>query len=161
MSLTPFTGGVTAAALNANFDDKTETITTQSALVGGDFCVFHRVEGLDASTALAIRTLTFYAPDDFEVRVLRIRCVDTGTGATATATLSGAVSVDDVIGQDLSVSVAGIGGTSQASLDCRDTDQPRRVMLVRGVPYTLTLEVDAAVTEAQATVVLRARRRVR
>jgi hypothetical protein len=162
MSLTAFTGTVSAATLNANFDDKTSTLTTQALEGQVDQSVNHRVVGLDSSTALALRVLDFTAPDDLEARVLRLEVTDTGTGATVTATLTESDGANiTMVGGPYTISVAGINGTARDTLDCRTVTAGYRMRLVRGVRYRLTLSSTAAVTSATASLQLRSRRRVR
>lgn len=162
MSLTPFTGTVDADVLDANFDDKTAELTSQAIAGRKDSVVFHRVSGAVFGAAVALRTQDFVAGDDFEMRVLRVRSISGTAGFTVTARLEAADGDTDLlIGQTFSVSVTSVVGTSQASLDCRDTTQARRVNLLRGGRYRLVVESTGALQAAQVSVVLRSRRRRR
>lgn len=163
MSLTPFTGVVDADVLDANFDDKTAALTAQSIAGRKDFVVFHRVGALGVATDPLVRSQSFVVGDDFEVRVLRVRAQSGTAGVAVTARLEAADGDTDLlIGQAFSVSVTTIVGTAQASLDCRDTTQVRRVNLLRGGRYRIVLEAAAGATVVgQVSVVLRSRRRRR
>ena len=162
MSLTNFTGAVTAAALNANFDDKTSTLSTQATAGQKDANITLQVVGLTTSTALALRVIDFTAPDDLEIRVIRVEVTDTGTGATVTATVAESDGADiTMVGGPYSQSVAGISGTARETLDCRTVTTERRMRLVRGVRYRLTLSTTATVTSATAVLQVRSRRATR
>lgn len=159
MTLTNFTGTVAAATLNANFDDKTSTLSTQATAGQKDANIVLRVVGLDTGTALALRVLDFTAPDDMEIRVIRLEVTDTGTGADVTASVGESDGADiTIVGGPYTVTVAGINGTSRGTLDCRTTTANYRMRLVRGVRYRLTLSTTAAVTSATATLQVRTRR---
>jgi hypothetical protein len=96
------------------------------------------------------------------LRVLRVLADHTTTGITVTAALEEANGDTDLtMGQAVNVSVASINGVAQASLDLRTTTG-RRIMLFRGVRYRLVLSaVGGTIDVAQATAVLRTRRRIR
>lgn len=162
MSLVPFTGTITAAALKANFDAATATITSQMQLGQVDHAVVYRKGVLAAADAVQLRSVDFTAGDDYEARALRVLCTHTAAGRTVTATLTqtdGDTSV--LMDTDITVSVASINGTAQASLDLRTTTGTR-IMLFRGVRYRLTLSVDAATVDVgQVSLLLRTRRRRR
>jgi hypothetical protein len=162
MSLVPFTGVASSAVLDANFDDKTSTLTAQAIAGRKDFNVFHRTS-MNNLTALALRVQDFVVGDDFEVRCIRIRAIASTAGFTVTATLLAADGdADLLIGQSYVASVTSIVGTASATLDCRTTTQARRANLLRGGRYRLQLESSGATTiVVQGSLVLRARRRRR
>lgn len=161
MSLTPFTGTVTAAALIANFDDKSTTLTAQALLGRKDANMFHRRAALGAADNVSLRSVDFVAPDDLELRILRLTVLDGAAGRTVTGTLTqtdGDTSF--LLDKTLSVSVTTVIGTAQASLDKRTTSGDRH-RLLKGVRYRLTLSTSAGpVTAAQITAVLRTARRL-
>lgn len=162
MSLVPFTGIVSSAILNANFDDKTSTLTTQAIAGRKDFDIFHRTS-MSNSTALALRLQDFVVGDDFEVRCIRVRAIAATAGFTVTASLLAADGDTDLlIGQSYVATVTTVVGTAQATLDCQTTTQARRANLLRGGRYRLQLESSGAgIIVAQGSLVLRARRRRR
>jgi hypothetical protein len=111
---------------------------------------------------VSLRSVDFTAPDDLELRVLRILVTHTAAVGDVTATLT--VTDGDtayLLDQTISISVASLSGTAQASLDCRTTTQAKRLRLLRGVRYRLTLSTAATVDVGQATLLLRSRRRTR
>jgi hypothetical protein len=111
---------------------------------------------------VSLRSVDFTAPDDLELRVLRVLVTHTAAVGDVTATLT--VTDGDtayLLDQTISVSVASLNGTAQASLDCRTTTQAKRLRLLRGVRYRLTLSTAATVDVGQATLLLRTRRRTR
>lgn len=162
MALVLFTGVVTQATLRANFDDKTAALSTQAVAGQVDGDVFHRVGALATGTGVA-NFLDFTAPDDMEVRTLRVDVTDGTAGRTVTGHLEqtdGDTSL--LLDQVVNVSATTIIGSTRANLDMRTTTQVRRIKLLRGVRYRLRLETSAGpVTSAQVTVVLRTRRRQR
>jgi hypothetical protein len=162
MSLTAFTGTITASALNANYDDKTTRIDAAAILGRVDFPISVRRASLAVANDVSVRSVMWTAPDDAEVRVLRVLCTHSTTGLTVTATLSQADGdTAFMMGTDPSVSIASINGTAQATLDMRTTTG-RRIMLLRGVRYRLAIAVVGGTANVgQGTVVLRTRRRVR
>jgi len=160
MSLTPFTGTVTAATLNANFDDARAAITSQAVLGQVDASVHHRVLSLTGAATSVANFVDFTPADDMEVRVLRVYV----NSATASSTITAAVTVANgdstfLVDQSITVSTTSIVGTTQASRDLR-TVTGTRVRLLRGVPYRLSLSSSAGThTEARAIVLLRTIRR--
>jgi hypothetical protein len=162
MALVLFTGATSAATLNANFDDATTRIDATMIAGRVDYPVHVRKATLAVADDVSVRSVMFTAPDDAEVRVLRVLSKHTTTGRTVTATLEQADGDTSLmLGQTISVSVASINGTAQASLDLRTTTGTR-IMLLRGVRYRLTLStVGGSVDVGQATVLLRTRRRTR
>jgi hypothetical protein len=111
---------------------------------------------------VSLRSIDFTAPDDLELRVLRILVTHTAAVGDVTATLS--VTDGDttyLLDQTITKSVASVNGTAQDTLDCRTTTQAKRLRLLRGVRYRLTLSTAATVDVGQATLLLRTRRRTR
>lgn len=159
MSLTPFTGTVTAATLNANFDDARAAITSQAILGQVDSCIHHKALSLTGSTAVA-NFVDFTPADDMEVRVVRVSC----NSATASATVTATVQVANgdttfLVDQTIAASVTSIAGTVQATTDLRTTTGTR-VRLLRGVPYRLLLSASSGThTEVRGMVLLRTIRR--
>lgn len=162
MSLVAFTGATSATTLNANFDDKTTTIDANAIAGRVDHPVHVRRGSLAVADDVSLRSVYWTAPDDMEVRALRVLATHSAGGLTVTATLSEANGlVDLMMGVDPTVSVASINGTAQASLDLRTTTG-RRIMLLRGVRYRLSVSVvGGTVDVGQATVLLRTKRRTR
>lgn len=160
MSLTPFTGTVTEAVLNANFDDARAAITSQATAGQVDACVTHRKLTLTSTPAVA-DFVDFTPEDDMEVRVLRVFVESANAGSTITATLSVANGDSTfLVDKTLTASVTSIAGTVQATTDLR-TVTGTRVRLLRGVPYRLALSASSSThTAARATVLLRTIRRV-
>lgn len=162
MALTPFTGTVTQAALRSNFDDKTSTLTNNAKAGQTDHVVAVTRLALGAADDISLRCVDFTPVDDYEVRVLRLTLED----GTASRTVAATVTVTDgdatfVLDKTISVTGTTVVGTSHANLDLR-TVTGDRLRLLKGVPYRLTIGLPSAgpVTRAQASLVLRSRRRV-
>lgn len=162
MSLTPFTGTVAASRLRENFDDKTTRIDAVAAVGQVDTPAFVRKASLAAADDESLRSVYFTAPDDMEVRVLRVLAAHTAGGITVTASITEANDLlDYTMGAVCEQSVTSINGTAQATLDLRTTTG-RRIMLLRGVRYRVTIAAAGGTLDVgQATVLLRTRRRAR
>jgi len=162
MSLVAFTGATSATTLNANFDDKTTTIDANSVAGQVDYPIFIRKGTLAVADDVSIRSVYFTAPDDAEVRVLRVLATHTTTGITVTASIAEENdALDYTMGAVVTQAVASINGTAQATLDLRTTTG-RRIMLLRGVRYRLSIVAAGGTLDVgQATVLLRTRRRTR
>lgn len=155
-------GTVTQAALRTDFDALTASLTTDALAGQADFPIALRVASLAVAMDVSLRSIDFTAPDDLELRVVRVLVTHTAAVGDVTATLT--VTDGDtayLLDQTITVSVASVNGTAQASLDCRTTTQAKRLRLLRGVRYRLTLSTAATVDVGQATLVLRTRRRTR
>jgi hypothetical protein len=162
MALVAFTGATSATTLNANFDDATTRIDATMVAGRVDYPIHVRKGTLAVADDVSLRSVAWTAADDSEVRVLRVLATHTTTGIDVTATLEQADG-DTAFMMDaaVTVSVACINGTAQASLDLRTTTG-RRIMLLRGVRYRLTVSAaGGTVNVGQATVLLRTRRRTR
>lgn len=162
MALTPFTGTVTQATLRANFDDKTSTLTNNAKAGQADHVVTVTRLTLGAADDISVRCVDFTPVDDYEVRVLRLTLED----GTASRTVAATVTVTDgdatfVLDKTISVTGTTVVGTSHANLDLRAVTGDR-LRLLKGVPYRLVIGAPSAgpVTRAQASLVLRSRRRV-
>ena len=162
MSLTAFTGVIDPGVLILNFDDKTTRIDAVSAVGQVDYPVFVRKASLAAADDESTRSVYFSAPDDMEVRVLRVLATHTAGGITVTASIAQADDLlDYTMGAVCEQSVTSINGTAQATLDLRTTTG-RRIMLLRGVRYRVTVAAAGGTLDVgQATVLLRTRRRAR
>lgn len=162
MTLTAFTGTTDADVLNANFDDATTRIDATMVAGRVDYPVHVRKGTLAVADDVSVRSVTFTAPDDMELRVLRVLCTHTTTGITLTAAIEQADGdTAFMMDQTISVDVASINGTAQASLDLRTTTG-RRIMLLRGVRYRLKITAAGGTADVgQATALLRTRRRTR
>jgi hypothetical protein len=162
MALVAFTGTIAATTLNANFGDKTTRIDAVAAVGQVDYPVFVRKASLAAADDISLRSVYFTAPDDAEVRVLRVLATHSTTGITVTASIAEASGlVDYTMGAVCEQAVASINGTAQATLDLRTTTG-RRIMLLRGVRYRVTVAAAGGTLDVgQATVLLRTRRRAR
>jgi hypothetical protein len=155
-------GTVTQTALRTDFDALTTSLSGNTLLGQEDFPLTLRVASLAVAMDVSLRSVDFTAPDDLELRVLRVLVTHTAAVGDVTATLT--VTDGDtayLLDQTISVSVASLNGTAQASLDCRTTTQAKRLRLLRGVRYRLTLSTAATVDVGQATLLLRTRRRTR
>ena len=155
-------GTVTQTALRTDFDALTPLLDNNTLLGQEDFPLTLRVSSLAVAMDVSLRSVDFTAPDDLELRVLRVLVTHTAAVGDVTATLT--VTDGDtayLLDQTISVSVASLNGTAQASLDCRTTTQAKRLRLLRGVRYRLTLSTAATVDVGQATLLLRTRRRTR
>jgi len=155
-------GTVTQTALRTDFDALTLSLSSNTLLGQEDFPLTLRVASLAVAMDVSLRSVDFTAPDDLELRVLRVLVTHTAAVGNVTATLT--VTDGDtayLLDQTISVSVASLNGTAQASLDCRTTTQAKRLRLLRGVRYRLTLSTAATVDVGQATLLLRSRRRTR
>ena len=155
-------GTVTQTALRTDFDALTLSLSSNTLLGQEDFPLTLRVASLAVAMDVSLRSVDFTAPDDLELRVLRVLVTHTAAVGNVTATLT--VTDGDtayLLDQTITVSVASLNGTAQASLDCRTTTQAKRLRLLRGVRYRLTLSTAATVDVGQATLLLRSRRRTR
>ena len=155
-------GTVTQTALRTDFDALTTSLSSNTLLGQEDFPLTLRVASLAVAMDVSLRSVDFTSPDDLELRVLRVLVTHTAAVGNVTATLT--VTDGDtayLLDQTISVSVASLNGTAQASLDCRTTTQAKRLRLLRGVRYRLTLSTAATVDVGQATLLLRTRRRTR
>lgn len=161
MALTPFTGTVTQAALRNNFDDKTTTLTNNALAGQADHVVFVMRRSLATTDGISLRCVDFTPVDDYEIRVLRLTLEDGTAGRTVTTAVTVADG-DATFLLDKTVSLTGttVIGTTHANLDLRTTTGDR-LRLLKGVPYRLIIGAPSAgpVTRAQASLVLRSRRR--
>lgn len=167
MAITAFTGTVTRTALTNNFDDATATNLTNFRAGDKDYPVSVYVASLTSATGLSLRSHTWTQSDDQELRIIMARGTADASGRTLTATLTQTEGVTEfLVDNTISVSVA---STSAAAFDTRTassgdyrTVTGTRLRLVKGVNYTLTLSTDVAATwtNAQAVVLLRSIRRV-
>lgn len=160
MSLTPFTGTVTAATFNANFSDANAAITSQAVEGQVDACIHHKVLNMGAASVADF--VDFTPTDDWEIRVLRVSGTDAAGGMTVTATVS-VVNGDStfLLDQTVSVTTAALGAAvqTQATLDLR-TVTGTRLRLLKGVPYRLRLSRSSGtVDDARAMLLLRTIRR--
>ena len=162
MSLTPFTGTTSATVLNNNFNDANSRINATSIAGRKDTPLFVRKGTLAVADDVSTRSVLWTAPDDLELRVLRVLCTHTTTGVDVTATIEQADGdTSFMMDAAVTVSVASINGTAQTTLDLRTTTG-RRIMLMRGVRYRLTVSAaGGTATVGQATALLRSRRRTR
>ena len=155
-------GTVTQAALRTDFDALTTRIN--ATMVDGqvDHPVLMRRPTLAVADDVSLRSIAWTPQDDAEVRVLRVNAIHTAAGITVTATLSVENGTTDYLMNDPpTVSVASVNGTAKASLDLRTVTGARQ-MLFKGVRYRLTLSVvGGTLTEGQAVLLLRTRRRTR
>jgi hypothetical protein len=155
-------GTVTQTALRTDFDALTLSLSSNTLLGQEDFPLTLRVASLAVAMDVSLRSVDFTAPDDLELRVLRVLVTHTAAVGNVTATLT--VTDGDtayLLDQTITIQVASIIGTAQETLDCRTTTQARRLRLMRGVRYRLTLSTAATVDVGQATLLLRTRRRTR
>lgn len=162
MALTPFTGTVTAATLNANFDDARAATTSQAILGQIDIAIHHK-SLLLASAGTDVKDFVDFIPeDDYEVRVLRVYATDATAGQIVTASV--VVANGDttfLVDQSITASVTTTAGTVvQATTDYR-TVTGTRVRLLKGVPYRLKLSRDTGtIDEARAMLLVRTIRRI-
>ena len=161
MALVPFTSTVTAATLNANFDDARATMTANAILGQVDSNIFHKTLLLDSDGSAVKDFVDFIPEDDYEVRVLRVSAEDAVASQVVTASV--VVANGDatfLCNQTISVSVTTTaGGQVQASLDLR-TVTGTRVRLLKGVPYRLKLARDTGIIDdARAMLLVRTIRR--
>lgn len=155
--MTALTSPVSITELRTELDAKTSTITSNKRLGQKDSCIPFRVESISSGGSSSI---AWTQQDDQEIRAIMVRVTDTGTGATVTATVTG----DDgtttyLVDQDITVSVAAINGTVQASTDYRTTTGVR-ARLLAGVRYRMTVtSTGAAVGVTEASLQVRSVRR--
>lgn len=166
MSLTPFTGTTSASVLNANFDDKTATLTANAKAGQKDQTVYVYASSLVAATALSLRTVAWTPVDDMEVRVVLGR----GTADAGSRTLTVTLEVDNgdtAFLNDTTVSLT-VTSSGAGAFDTRTggtqgdyrTTSGTRLRLLKGVRYRLTMSTDAGTwTDAEACVQLRTFRR--
>jgi hypothetical protein len=161
MALIPFTGVIREVDLRINFDDKTETLTTNALAGKSDHVVTVVRYALNTTDDISLRCVDFTPVDDYEVRVLRLTLDDSTASRTVTATVT-VTDGDTTFLLDKTVSVSGttVVGVAHANLDLR-TVTGDRLRLLKGVPYRLTINQPSAgpVTRAQASLVLRSLRR--
>lgn len=161
MALTPFTGTVTQSALRNNFDDKTATLTTNATAGQADQVIIVMRPSLGTTDDISLRCVDFTPVDDYEIRVLRLTLQDGTAGRTIDASVTVADG-DTTFLLDKTVSVSGttVVGTAHFNLDLR-TVTGDRLRLLKGVPYRLALGAPSGgpITRAQASLVLRSRRR--
>ncbi len=149
-----------------NIQDEYDALITAlnaQALDGqNDFCIPLNVPALTNATTVPASSVDFTAPDDLELRTLRLSTTGV-VGPTVTATLT--VTDGDssyLLEHAVSVSVVSIAGTAHGNVDARSTTQAIRVRLLRGVRYRLAVTSNSATaTAVSAAVVLRTRRRRR
>lgn len=161
MALIPFTGVIKEVDLRINFDDKTNTLTSNALAGKSDHVVTVVRYSLGTTDDVSLRCVDFTPVDDYEVRVLRLTLDD----STASRTVAATVTVTDgdttfLLDKTVSVSGTTVVGTAHANLDLR-TVTGDRLRLLKGVPYRLTIGQPSAgpVNRAQASLVLRSLRR--
>lgn len=161
MSLTPFTGTITAAQLRANFDDKTATLAANAIWKVKSHSPSFIVPSLVPGTALVSRSILFVPQDDCELRYQMHHGSADAAARTMTTTLTVANGDALFLGnQTITLATTSAGaGAFDGRTDYTVTTGPR-VRLLRGVQYMLSIAVDAGtITEAQALVDLYAPRR--
>ncbi len=162
MALVPFTSTVTAATLNANFDDARAAMTANAILGQVDACVFHKSLLLDSDGSAVKDFVDFVPEDDYEIRVLRVFAEDAVASQVVTASVTVA-NGDTTFLCDQTVTAAvttTAGGIVQNTTDLR-TVTAVRVRLLKGVPYRLKLARDTGIiSDARAELLLRTIRRV-
>lgn len=165
MSLTPFTGTVSAATLNANFDDATTTLVANAKLGQKDQAQDVYVASLVAGTVLSLRTFAWTQRDDAELRVIFAHGTADAGSRTLTLTLTvdngdTAFLDDETITLTVTSSGAGAFDTRTAGDGDYRTTSGTRVRLLSGVRYRLTIATDAGTwTDAVGVVQLRSVRR--
>lgn len=170
MSITPFTGTISATTLNSNFDDKTSTLALQSTDGQKDQDVFIFLPSMTSSTALFLRTVAFTSPDDMAIQMLMGRATADGTSRTLFVRLT----VDNgdttfLVGNTYSISAAGSvtidTRTDTVTGDYRSVGGAFSVIRARclkGVRYRVTMEcndIGATLTDVHALLQLRSIRR--
>lgn len=163
MALVPFTGTISAATLNANFGDSIASLNTNAVPASNDFDIVMTRANLATADDVTLRSLAFTPTDDWELRALRVTALATlGTGQVVTATLT----VDNgdstyLIGQTptASCTIAATGTTTTGNADYTLIYLSRRLRLLKGVRYRLTLSTTGAIFLAQAFAVVRSQRR--
>lgn len=156
------TGLIDADDIQSEYFTLTTALNNQALLGENDFCIPLQVQALTNATTVPASSVDFTAPDDLELRTLRLSTTGV-VGPTVTATLT--VTDGDssyLLDHTVSVSVVSIAGTAHGNLDARSTTQAVRVRLLRGVRYRLAVTSNSATaTAVSAAVVLRTRRRRR
>lgn len=163
MALVPFTGTITAATLNSNFSDAIASLNTNATAGVNDFDIVMTRANLDAADHVTLRSLAFTPTDDWELRAVRINAYATlGTGQVVTAT----VTVDNgdttyLIGQTptATCTIASTGVTTAGNIDYTLTYLSRRLRLLKGVRYRLTLSATGPIFLAQGFAMVRSKRR--
>lgn len=161
MSLSP--GIIDRDELRENFDALTPTLSTQAQAGQKDFVIPLTHPILKETTPAAERSVDFTAPDDLEIRALRVSLTETSAGGVVTVTLTQADGdAAYLLNHTISVSATCVVGTVHATSDYRTTTGAVRLRLLRGVKYRLTaVMVGATGPQMSAALVLRSRRRRR
>lgn len=161
MALVAFTSTITAADLNANFDDKTTALLTNARSGRKDGVIPLRLGSLASSADLSLRSIAWTQQDDHELRVITIRATDTAARAiSATLTVDNA-DTTFLVDQTISVALTTVNGTADARTDFRTTTGTR-VRLLKGVRYRLAIVNTSGGTVGgplQATIQVRTGRR--
>lgn len=162
MALTPFSGGITAAILNANADDRTVSLLANAKAGQKDGEIPLRLASLASGADLSLRSIAWTQQDDQELRLLALRVTDTGAGRAVTATLT-VDNGDDtyLVEHPISVAITTVIGTADGRTGFRTTTGIR-VRLLKGVRYRLAIQNTSGSTingPLQAVVQLRSRRR--
>lgn len=155
-------GTVTQTALRTDFDAQTANFTSDALFGQETATMLLRVASLTSVMDVSVRSFDFTAPDDVELRILRVMVTHTAAVGNVTATLT--VTDGDttyLLDQTISIAVASVNGTAHGVLDMRTTTQAKRLRLLRGVRYRLTLSTVATVDVAQAMLMIKTRRRTR
>lgn len=157
-------GVILAADLISNLDALTTTLTAQARNGQKDFNVPLTHAALLTTTPEPARVVDFTAPDDLELRAIRVSATSTAAGQTVTIALT-QTDGDNAYLLDFlpTITVTTVVGTAHATLDLRTTTQAIRLRLLRGVQYRMTATTSAAANAPQvsAALVLRTRRRRR
>ena len=161
MSLTAFTGTVTAAQLRSNFDDATTQLTTNTTAGQKDWTWFLRLSSLSSATTIGRRSLVITPRDDAEVRIFFVRVTDTVAGHIITGTLTqDAGDAEFLVNNTVSIAVTTINGTvdsRDSSLTDYRTTTGTRFRLKKDVAYRLTLASDSAAASGVTQIALQLR----
>ena len=162
MTLVAFTGTTSASVLNANFDDKTSTLTTNAKAGQKDQFINLLVFALGSATDLSARSMLFTPQDDLEVRIISVKATDATASRTITLTLehsSGNVKFTGGASRTAAVVTIIGSATTRTSFISTSAD---RFCLLRGVTYRLSVASNTAgaTTSVQVGVQLRSKRRV-
>lgn len=135
MALTPFSGTISATTYDANFDDKTSTLTTNAKAGSRDWQVDVAATNL-TTTAIFVE---FTPRETLLLRSLGISVYDTANGLIATATLTSPDNDDYQVGATWSVAATTVAATR---LDARTSylaDATPKLRLKAGVRWKLSI----------------------
>jgi hypothetical protein len=167
MALVTLAGTISAADLNTNFSDKSNTLNINNLKGKKEFQYDLEIYDADNTAAkVPFQTLDFTPPDDLELRVVGMFMNSASAVPTLTLTISAIdiaeVSVSDyLLNQSIVLTKQAVVGQTDATRDSRLADSATKIFLKKGITYRMRVTSNSAtvVDYVQCFMYCRTRRR--